>query len=87
MAPLHREGRTADRDKNGHLKACIWGLEKHPCATYLFYIQHPSLVPIILLPGINLAGFPSENGRESVPYMREKPLLAESILTLLPTGI
>jgi hypothetical protein len=46
-----------------------------------------SVVPIIPLSGINLAGFPSENGRESTPYKTEKALVSEPILTLLPTGI
>jgi hypothetical protein len=44
-------------------------------------------VPIIRLLGTNLAGFPSENGRESISYKTEKALLSEPILTLLPTGI
>src|SRR5215211_3495691 len=44
-------------------------------------------VPIIRLPGISLAGFPSKNGREAIPYKTEKALLSEPILTLLPTGI
>jgi len=57
------------------------------CTLPLLYTTCPCVVPIIRLPGINLAGFPSENGRESMPYKTEKALLSEPIFTLLPTGI
>ena len=65
----------------------IMMLPSPPHLSITTYYRHPSEVPIIRLPGINLAGFPSENGRESIPYKTEKALLSEPILTLPPTGI
>ena len=72
----------------------IRSMGQHCLSCTLVLLHIPTLllhrrlrVPIIRLLGTNLAGFPSENGRESISYKTEKALLSEPILTLLPTGI